>query len=408
MINIRKTNIHQRYIPLFIISVLLLGILSLPLFLTSCGHKDHQSQGSSENIAYYTCGMHPSVHIKPEDYNEDVLCPICNMKLVPVMKEMSGQSTGHDMNKMNTEDVLQKETKIRINQSQADLAGVKTEHVRKLHLFKEIRTIGKVAYDPDMAIAQDEFISSLKALEQIDQGNIPEIIERTQNLLLSARRKLQLLGLSSAQIDDIKKTRSIQGNLILPEKKMWIYGSVYEYELSWIKVGGKLKVTTTSIPGKEFRGTISSINPVVDPKTRSVRFRALIDNTDLQLKPEMYVNVTIMSMFKGANGTHLALAIPKEAVLDTGSRQVVWVKNDDGSYTGKNVAIGPEATAQVDDQKKKFYPVLKGLKEHDVVVTKANFLIDSQSQLSGSAAAAAFGGALGSDDKGAAPPIHQH
>ena len=349
--------------------------------------------------------MHPSVRIKPEDYNEDVLCPICNMKLVPVKKESSEQAQGRDTHTMDTDEMLQKETKIRINQSQADLAGVKTEHVRKLHLFKEIRTVGKIAYDPEMAIAQDEFISSLEALEQIDQGNIPEIIERTQNLLLSARRKLQLLGLSSAQIDDIKKTRSIQGNLILPEKEMWIYGDVYEYELSWVKVGGKLNVTTTSIPGKEFGGTISSINPVVDPKTRSVRFRAIIDNTDLQLKPEMYVNVTIMSMYKGTDGSHMVLAIPKEAVLDTGSRQVVWVKNDDGSYTGKNVAIGPEATAQVDDQKKKFYPVLKGLKEDDVVVTKANFLIDSQSQLSGTAAAAAYGGALGDDTQA---PAHKH
>lgn len=386
-------------------SLLLITIVVFLFSISACGDTKHKHGTSSESIAYYTCGMHPSVRIKPEDYNEDVLCPICNMKLVPVKKESSEQAQGRDTHTMDTDEMLQKETKIRINQSQADLAGVKTEHVRKLHLFKEIRTVGKIAYDPEMAIAQDEFISSLEALEQIDQGNIPEIIERTQNLLLSARRKLQLLGLSSAQIDDIKKTRSIQGNLILPEKEMWIYGDVYEYELSWVKVGGKLKVTTTSIPGKEFGGTISSINPVVDPKTRSVRFRAIIDNTDLQLKPEMYVNVTIMSMYKGTDGSHMVLAIPKEAVLDTGSRQVVWVKNDDGSYTGKNVAIGPEATAQVDDQKKKFYPVLKGLKEDDVVVTKANFLIDSQSQLSGTAAAAAYGGALGDDTQA---PAHKH
>ncbi|MFH1378984.1 MAG: efflux RND transporter periplasmic adaptor subunit [bacterium] len=405
MIKLKHTKLIVYSLPLT--AILITGMVSLSAVLTSCSNKDHQSHKSTDNIAYYTCGMHPSVHINPEDYNDDVLCPICNMKLIPVMKEVSQQPTGHDMNNMNTGEGLQKETKIRINQSQADLAGVKTEHVRKLHLFKEIRTIGKIAYDPEMAITQDEYISALKAVEQTDQSNIPEIRERAQNLLLSAHRKLQLLGLSSAQIGDLKKTRSIQQNLILPEKEMWVYGDVYEYELSWVKIGSKLKVTTTSLPGKEFRGTISSINPVLDPKTRSVRFRAIIDNTDLELKPEMYVNITIMSMFQGDDGTHLVLAIPKEAMLDTGSRQVVWVKNDDGSYTGKNVSIGPEATAEVDGQKGKFYPVLKGLQEDDVVVTKANFLIDSQSQLSGSAAAAAYGGSLDSDDKTAAS-VHQH
>lgn len=396
-------TIRRIFTLMLMIGIFIVGGLSINLLLTSCGRTERQSP---DDIAYYTCGMHPSVRIKPEDYHEDVLCPICNMKLVPVKKEIPEQTGEQEESKGKTGEILKEETKIKISKAQADLAGIKTERIQKLHLFKEIRTVGKIAYDPELAIAQDEFVSALKSLDKIEHGNIPEIKERARNLLISSERKLRLLGLSIVQIDTLRTTREIQKNLILPEKKMWIYGDVYEYELSWVKIGGKVKVTTTSIPGKEYTGTISSINPVVNSKTRSITFRALIDNTELQLKPEMYINVKIMSMYRGSDGSHKVLAIPKDAVLDTGTRRVVWVKKEDGSYVRRSVEIGPEATAQVNGQERKFYPVLKGLHENEAVVTKANFLIDSQSQLSGSSAVA-YGGALGSDDKKAIPaPVH--
>lgn len=380
-----------------LLSIILLCGLSFTFVLTSCGKND--THESNQNIAFYTCGMHPSVRIQPEDYNEDVLCPICNMKLVPVLKEENTQ-------KQSKSD-LRETTRIKIKESQRDLAGILTEPARKLHLFKEIRTVGKIAYDPGLVITQDEYISALKTLDRMTEGVIPEIKERSENLLLSTKRKLLLLGLSNKQIDRLKETRAVQKNLILPEKEMWIYGDVYEYELSWVKVGGKITVNTTSMPGKEYSGIISSINPTVNPKTRAIRFRALINNSDLQLKPEMYVNVMIMSMYKPPHGDPMVVAVPKDAVLDTGTRQVVWVDTGNGTFEGRTVEIGPEATVEIDGRKRKFYPVLKGIKENELVVTKANFLIDSQSQLSGSTAATAYGGTLGDDTKKSAP-AQQH
>jgi Cu(I)/Ag(I) efflux system membrane fusion protein len=296
--------------------------------------------------------------------------------------------------------------KVKIEGKQVQLAGVKTETVIKHHLFKEIRTVGKVAYDPQLAIAQEEFISSLRALDKMQQGNIVEIKERAANLAESAKRKLRLLGLSEEQIKELGDKREIQRSLILPEKKMWIYGDAYEYELSWVKVGEKVIVTTSSFPGEEFKGIISSLNPVVDPKTRSVRFRAEVDNPDLKLRPQMYVDLVIQSMYIGPEGDHMVLALPKDAVLDTGTRKIVWVDKGNGEYEGREVRIGPEATATVGDKKTKFYPILSGLSENELVVTKANFLIDSQSQISG-VAASAYGGALGAEEKKASP-VHQH
>jgi Cu(I)/Ag(I) efflux system membrane fusion protein len=296
-------------------------------------------------------------------------------------------------------------SRIKISDEQIMRAGVKTETVDRRHLYKEIRTVGRVAFDPELAIAEEEFISSLKALDKIKKGTISEIKDRVENLVNAARRKLKLLGLSEKQIKELEKTRKVQTNLILPEEKMWIYGNVYEYELGWVKPGEKVKVTTSYASG-EFYGTIVSVNPVVDPKTRSIIFRAKINNVDLRLKPEMYVDIVIQSMYTSPSGEHMVLVIPKTALLDTGQRKIVWIDKGNGEYEAREVNVGPEAISIIDEKEVEFYPVLKGLEEKELVVTKGNFLIDSQSQITGTAAVA-YGGALDKKEK-KTPPIHQH
>lgn len=396
-------------------------------------------RNAHDAIRYYTCGMHPSVKVSPEEYNKgNVNCPICNMKLTPVYKEeekskegggyygcgMEGEEhvflidedqikncpiCGMPLKKLSGEEADRLRgvvSRVQIKGEQARLAGIRTEPVRSLHLSKEIRTVGKVAYDSALAIAQEEFISSLETLDKMQEGNIKEIKERASKLVESSKRKLLLLGLSSEQIKELESTREIHTSLILPEEKMWIYADVYEYELNWVKVGNEVKVTASSLPGEKFIGIISSINPVLDPKTRSNRCRVEVDNHDLKLKPEMYVDVVIRSMYVSPDGEHMVLAIPKDAILDTGVRKIAWISKEGGDFEGRSVEVGPEATAVVNGEEKKFYPVLKGLSEGLQVVTKANFLIDSQSQITG-VAAAAYGGALDADEK-KGPIRHQH
>lgn len=473
-----------------LIILTLIGIVLIVVFvflrnstnkIAGQGAMVHSATGERE-IEYYTCGMHPSVRVTPEDYNRgNALCPICNMKLIPVYKEeqvkvslqerkilfyrnpmnpaitskepakdgmgmdyipvyetreedtayfgcgmegaehvfsikgaknMNCPICGMPLKELSKEEANKLKgviSKVRITGKQAELAGVKTVPFRKIKLSKKIRTVGKVAYDPNLVIAQDEFVSALRALERMKEGKIVEIIDRARNLVESSRRKLRLLGLSQEQINNIEDTKKVQTNLILPEKKMWIYADVYEYELSWVKVGQKVVVTTSSFPGEEFLGIISSINPVLDPKTRSVTFRAEVDNPNLRLKPQMYVDVVIRSMYMAASGQHAAvLAVPQRAVLDTGTRKIVWVDRGNGEYEGRLVRIGPEAIAIVDGKEEKFYPVFSGLKEGELVVKKANFLIDSQSQISG-VVSSAYGGALGAkEETTTTTPIHQH
>jgi multidrug efflux pump subunit AcrA (membrane-fusion protein) len=298
------------------------------------------------------------------------------------------------------------ERRIKISDEQIMRAGIKTKIVERRHLYKKIRTVGRVAFDPELAIAEEEYISSLKALDKIEGGTISEIRDRTANLVNAAKRKLKLLGLSEKQIKELEKTRQVQTNLILPEEKMWIYGYVYENELGWVKTGEKVKVTTSQ-NGGEFHGNIVSLSPVVDPRTRSVTFRAEINNVGLKLKPGMYVDVEIQSMYTSPSGDHMVLVIPKSALLDTGQRKIVWIDRGNGEYEAREVQVGPEAISIIDEKEVKIYPVLKGLREKELVVTKANFLIDSQSQITGKAASA-YGGALDTEEKKAPPILHIH
>ncbi len=340
-------------------------------------------EDTEEGGEYYGCGMEGEEHQFQMKDALGMKCPMCGMDLKKLSKEEADQLKG----------VI---SRVKLGEKLAVSTGVRTEPVRILHLYKEIRTVGSVAYDPELAITQEEFISSLKTLDEMRGGAIPEIKERALKLVESSKRKLRLLGLSLEQIVELESKREVQTNLVLPEEKMWIYGDVYEYELPWVKKGAKVRVTTSSLPGEEFNGVISSLNPVLNPKTRSVKFRAEVDNPGLKLMPEMYVDVVIMSMYKGLEGEDKVLAIPKEAILDTGVRRIVWLDKGNGEYEGRRVKIGPEATSSVNGGEAKFYPVLKGLKEGDLVVTKANFLLDSQSQLTGTVAAA-YGGALGEE-----------
>lgn len=426
------------------IVLMIIIMLGAAFMLTSSskGEVNEQRVTSDEQqVAHYTCGMHPSVKVSPDEYNKgNTLCPICNMKLIPVYEEQ-GQSAeeqavyygcgmegaehvflikdtdnitkcpicGMPLKELSEEEAEKLKgvvSKVKIEGRQARLAGVQTAPAGRLHLYKEIRTVGKVAYDPELAIAQEEFIAGLKTFDRVQEGNIEEINERALNLVKSSKRKLSLLGLSEEQIAELEKKREVQTSLILPEEKMWIYGDVYEYELGWVKVGAKVKVVTSSLPGEEFYGEVVSINPVLDPKTRSLRFRSEVDNPGLSLKPEMYVDIVIMSMYMGQDGEREVLAIPKDAVLDTGVRKIVWIDKGNQEYEGRIIKVGPEATGVMNGQESKFYPVLNGVREGDEVVTKANFLIDSQSQISG-VAAAAYGGAVGVEEK-KAPMAHQH
>jgi Cu(I)/Ag(I) efflux system membrane fusion protein len=151
---------------------------------------------------------------------------------------------------------------------------------------------------------------------------------------------------------------------------VWMFAEVYEYELPWVRLGQRVEITSLSSPGNASLGTVSFIDPIVNPNTRTVKIRADIPNPGRKLKPGMFVNAKLV-----ASLGEKVLAVPKSAVLDTGLRQLVYIEKRNGLYEGREVTLGPEADG--------YYPVVRGLKPGEKVVVQGNFLIDSQAQLTG-------------------------
>jgi len=262
-----------------------------------------------------------------------------------------------------------------------------------------IRTAAKIAFDPDLYMAQQEFIQAYRAREKVRAGAQAEIQDRLEALVLAAQFKLKLQGLSDEQIEELKsKTESERGLLVLDSTTpyAWAYLTIYEYDLASVKIGDHVVLKTVAYPGEEFNGKIIALDPVLDMNTRSIRARVEVANPEGKLKPNMYGDAFI----------HVdlgqALAVPREAVLDTGTRKIVYVDLGKGEFRAQEVEVAGEATAVVGSEDRKFYPVVKGLKENDTVVTTGNFLIDSQSQLTGGMSAL-WGGATEIKQEGTGP-----
>jgi len=258
---------------------------------------------------------------------------------------------------------------VTISSERQQMIGVKTEPVKVVDLTKILRVSGKVAYDPELAVTQEEFIQALNVENNVKDSPLQDVIDRAKRLTDAARNKLKLLGMNEEQIVVLEKTRKAETNLYLPGKGeiVWAYISVYEYEISFIKVGDPVDIEAVAYPGEKFTGKIVSINPVLDPNTRTNQVRVEVVNTDDKLKPEMFVNAEI----KVKLGEKLA--VPESAIMDTGLRKIVYVSREGDILESHEVTVGQKAGG--------YYEVISGLKEGDVVVTSGNFLVDSESKL---------------------------
>jgi Cu(I)/Ag(I) efflux system membrane fusion protein/cobalt-zinc-cadmium efflux system membrane fusion protein len=155
---------------------------------------------------------------------------------------------------------------------------------------------------------------------------------------------------------------------------VWVNAQVFQNDVGRLKRGDSSSITVDAYPGRTFHGTIEEILPQVDITTRTIKVRLGVSNPGVKLKPGMFVNVDLKS------GLGRQLVIPTSAVFQTGLRQVAFVDHGNGSLEPKDISLG----ARVGDD----YVVLKGLLEHQQVVTSANFLLDSESQLRAAASQA--------------------
>jgi membrane fusion protein, copper/silver efflux system len=375
----------------------------------------------------YTCPMHPFI-IKDTPGS----CPICGMQLI---KKITDAQTATAQTPEQKQQAAQLGG-VSLSPTQQVMANVETVTVQRMPLAKQVAATGIVQYDqsrqakvtawvagridrlyvdtvgsyvskgrpvaeiysPDLVAAQQEYLLALKSREQLKNSTIQAISQGGEGLVASARQRLKLLGVKDAQIASLE--RAGEPNIKLPiytplsgvviEKivqqgqyvnmgdplfaiadlsSVWVDVEVYENEFPFVKLRQPVAITSQSYPGKTFTGRVSFIYPFLDPKTRTVKVRVEMANPGLQLKPDMYVNAVIKSPVAAG------LVVPASAVIDTGTRQVVWLEKQPGMFEPRDVKVG----ARVDDK----VQILSGLSGGEKVAATGGYLLDSESQLRG-------------------------
>ena len=268
-------------------------------------------------------------------------------------------------------------------------------------------------YSPDLLATQDEYLLAVKAQAQLEGSPVAEARQQAAALVASARERLRLWNLTDEQIGAIErrgkaervlalyapssgivlKRQALPGNYVEPGTTLyeladlstvWINGDIYESEIPSVKLNQPAKVTFEAYPSETFRGKVAYIYPYLNEATRTVRVRMEFPNPHLKLKPGMYGNV-VLGVDAGRR-----LVVPKEAVLDSGLRQLVFLDLGQGVYQPYPVKLGRRSQEYVE--------VLEGIKEGDRVVTSANFMLDAESKLASAGGMQAMMGQIGMAD----------
>jgi RND family efflux transporter MFP subunit len=376
--------------------------------------KADDAKPGEKKIKYWVAPMDPT-YIRHEPGKSPM-----GMDLVPVYEDEGEKSS---------------EGIIRIDPVTVQSIGVRTAPVSRGNLHKSIRAVGRIAYDeklvehlhtkvsgwvetlyvdttgeevtkgqeilsfysPELVATQEEYLQALNYRDKTSSSSFSEVADSGRTLVEASRKRLQFMDIDTSQIEALEKSRTVQKNMTLTSERsgivinknvvegmkvdpmtelytiadlsrVWVIASVYEYELPFLEKGQDVEMTLSYSPGTVYRGKVTFIYPFLSSKTRTVQVRMEFDNPGLKLKPDMYVDVMI-----NAHPSESALLVPSEAIIRTGSRNVVITAIGEGKFLPKEVTIGLEGEGLVQ--------VLDGLAEDDTVVTSGQFLIDSESNL---------------------------
>jgi Cu(I)/Ag(I) efflux system membrane fusion protein len=363
------------------------------------------------DVDHYTCSMHPSVN-QPGPGK----CPICGMDLIAVTKQQQAEGV------------------VLLDERRRQLIGVRTAPVLEGPMQRMFRAVGRVTYDesaltdvnlkvsgwitkllvnqtgqrvsrgqtlfalysPELYAAQQDFLLAMSGARS-DSPHSEGTSDRTEQLGRAARKRLSLLGLSEAQIDDIatghvpldtipitspasgfviEKTvvegASVQAATrlfrIAALDKVWIEADVYEEDLAHVRAGQRAKVTLDYLPDRAYDATVAYVYPYLDPAARTGRVRIALANQKLELRPGMYASVELIADLGSRIG------VPASAVVYTGPRRLVFVDLGSGRFKPQEIRIGAEANG--------LYEVIDGLKRDDMVVTSGVFLIAAEARIS--------------------------
>lgn len=336
-------------------------------------HATHAKPGAPSDDPKSICLMHecpmekagkPCAMLVVSNPGEEIKCPHCKQRVEAAAA--SSAPSGY--------------TAVLVSPEKQQLIGLRKEAVRKKSFKKTVRASARVAHDTELYQTQAEYLESLRSLEKSGGA------EWAKSLVEASRTRLRRMGLADDLIAELEKAGQPDRSLLYadPESGAWVYANIYEYELPYVKPGDVLTVELPSQPGQTASGEVRSIDPTVDPMTRTVRIRARVPNPQSLLKPDMYVTARLSSDLGEA------VTVPSEAVFFTGSEAVVFVDKGQGLLEPRRIVTGARGENELE--------VVSGLREGEAVVTNGNFLIDSESRLR-----AALGATTTAAESGASP-----
>ncbi|ADF54540.1 MAG: efflux RND transporter periplasmic adaptor subunit [Zunongwangia sp.] len=365
----------------------------------------------SEEHQMWTCSMHPQI-MQPEPGD----CPICGMDLIPAetgaeglaMNEIKmsdnamalaniqttivGNISGTDDNKITLSGKIMANEEA--NAVQASYFEGRIEKLNVNFTGEEVRKGQLLAtiYAPTLVAAQQELLTA------------SDLKESQPGLYKAVRNKLKLWKLSESQIDQIESSGKVRENFPIyatvsgtVSQKMaeegdyvkqgqpivkvsdlgtvWAMFDAYERQISQLKEGQKVTITSNAYPNKEFEASVSFIDPTLNTKSRTVSVRATLNNKENLLKPGMFVTAKV-AMTKG-NTMEIAISIPATAVMWTGERSLVYVK------TNPNEPVFEMQEVTLGTKNGENYTIIEGLSNGDEVVTNGTFTVDAAAQLQG-------------------------
>lgn len=260
-------------------------------------------------------------------------------------------------------------------------------------------------YSPELVATQQEFLLALQAVQRLGDSQFKDVADGARSTLDVTRRRLQLWDIEDYHIQELERTGKVLKTLpihaplsgTITEKKamagmhvepgdslytitdltrVWVMADIYEYELPLIAKDLPVRVSLAYAPQQAMQGTVGFVYPTVDEQTRTARIRVELDNRSELLKPGMYANVELNIPLGNR------LVVPKDAVLESGERRILFIHHMDGRIEWRPATVGVRGGDWVE--------ILGGLSEGEHIVTTANFLLDSESQLK-----AAVGGMQG-------------
>jgi membrane fusion protein, copper/silver efflux system len=252
-------------------------------------------------------------------------------------------------------------------------------------------------YSPELVAAQEELLSALRLDARLATSAAPGVAERATRLADAARQKLRLWDITAAQIAEIERSGTVRRTLTLyapstgfvVEKlvqsgqavgagmalyrladlsTVWVETDVFEQDLRFVRLNGIVHVDVDAYPGPPIAGRVDYIYPDVRPETRTARIRVTLPNVDGRIKPGMFATVHLET-----EASERSVLVPRDAVMRTGTRDIVFVEIGPGAFEPRQVRVGAENGSRTQ--------ILAGLLAGERVVARANFLLDAESRL---------------------------